>query len=98
MKEWRWFHDLLFAPTAHALFTVYLHVFETLYTPCSRSLASSYVNLRNADNLHFVKNLSRPPRSYMSAIPLHEKKPNTIFTTCYKTSKNYEDSKGHPAS
>jgi hypothetical protein len=26
MKQWRWFRDLLFSPTAHALFTTYLHM------------------------------------------------------------------------
>jgi hypothetical protein len=32
MAEWRWFCDLLFAPTAHILFTTYLHLCFKHYT------------------------------------------------------------------
>ena len=32
MKQWRWFRDLIFAPTAHALFTMYLHLCFKQYT------------------------------------------------------------------
>jgi hypothetical protein len=94
--------DLIFAPTAHVLFTAHLHVLKTLDTPCSITLASSYVNLRIADNLYFVKHILRPPRSYISAIQCTEckkKKPNKQkhFSVCYKTFKHYEHSKGHLA-
>jgi len=100
MKEWRWFRDLLFAPTAHVLFTTYLHLCLKHYTRhvLDPSLRRMWINV-----MHITCILERIFHVVVghTCQPFHcttKKNPNTIFTVCYKTFKNYEDSKGHLAS